>query len=51
MVSFRKHLAGIVFAASAQKGLGRDIILRLLSEVSSNYYQEFLFLNFEYYGP
>ncbi|KOB64762.1 Uncharacterized protein OBRU01_23708 [Operophtera brumata] len=33
----RKHLAGVVFAASAQKGLGRDIILRLLSEMALLY--------------
>ncbi|KAJ8734370.1 hypothetical protein PYW07_014921 [Mythimna separata] len=34
--SSRKLLAGVVFAASAQRGLSRDIILRLISEQTTS---------------
>lgn len=32
----RKLLAGVVFAASAQRGLSRDILLRVIAEQSSS---------------
>ncbi|KAI5637335.1 hypothetical protein NE865_09904 [Phthorimaea operculella] len=32
----RKLLAGVIFAASAQRGLGRDILLRLLNEQTTS---------------
>ncbi|XP_047033205.1 nuclear pore complex protein Nup205 [Helicoverpa zea] len=36
MESTRKLLAGVVFAASAQRGLSRDIILRIISEQTTS---------------
>ncbi|CAK1548023.1 unnamed protein product [Leptosia nina] len=36
MQSTRKLLAGVIFAASAQRGLERDVLLRLLSEEMSS---------------